>query len=373
MRAVRTVVRVTVAMLSLLAGLTAATAQPRYSVNVLAYADVNLVTGSNLVGNPFNAMDHKLSTVLRGVPEGSYFLKWNPASAAFGASNGYSAATGWAFPDETLATPHGGFLWVPQPARISFVGEVSQSRLCIEQAPGDTILNLLPGTSCGIFCGNVVGPCPTDAVPDGTQMLKWVPALQTYEDYTYINGFGWSPAPPTLAPGESARFIIPGSFYVSAASTAGTPPQPAVTRNWQRTGANLSFEFQSAAPCSFSLYRSSNLNASAWTFVGQHSLTPTGGVALISLPIETNGSAFYRLLPPFTVASAVMQNALREGDRFRCEFFAPVSATYELQRTTSALEPVWQTVASVSAGASNVVTIVDAGAAGAVGYYRLRY
>src|SRR5215212_3897735 len=75
-------------------------AQSQFSVNAVGYADVNLVAGSNLLVNPFNAGDNSVSNVLRGVPDGTVFLRWDPPTASFPASNVFHTSTGWTVPEE---------------------------------------------------------------------------------------------------------------------------------------------------------------------------------------------------------------------------------------------------------------------------------
>jgi hypothetical protein len=233
----------------------------------------------------------------------------------------------------------------------------------------------MPAIGCNIFCDNIIDPCPGGQVPDGTEMAKWNKQTQSFDDYFYIEGFGWLPDSPALSPGEAARFAVPGTYYVRAFPSAGTPATPVHVRSWQRDGAGLSFQFAAASNCSFNVLRSLDLVSGKWKLLSQETVSPTAGVASINVPNPTNGMAFHRLAPPFSLTAAAFMKVVRGSNRFDCEFYAPVTAGYELQRTLSLPDSsaVWQTVATVNAGASNFVAVTDGNATASLGYYRLRY
>src|SRR4051812_16391046 len=85
-------------ILTLFFGLaTAASIQAQiYSVNMVGYADVDFVAGSNLVANPFNAGNNTVSNLFRGVPDGTMFIRGNRGpELRFEPTNQYSAVSGW--------------------------------------------------------------------------------------------------------------------------------------------------------------------------------------------------------------------------------------------------------------------------------------
>ena len=352
-----------------------AQAQPRYSVNALGYVDVNLVAGQNFVANPLSVSDFTVSNLFRGVPDGSYFQRWNEAAGEFDPTNWFSTASGWSQPEMRLLHPQGGVLWVPSSVRVSFAGEVPQSTFCVQHLPGSAILGVFPGLGCNIVCNNIIGPCPGDEVPDGTEVAKWNKETQDFEYYIFIEGFGWAPETPTLNPGEAAKFSVPGPYYVRPIPTGGTPAAPVRLSSWQRDDTGMSAQIEATNSNTFNILRSFDLRTNLWEVVGQGSVSATGSLATITLPAGTNPTAFFRLGPPFPLASAVLLTGTRGSNRFECEFYAPVNASYALQRALSLQEPspVWQTVAIVQAGPGNLASVIDDSALASHGYYRLQY
>jgi len=89
---------------------------------------------------------------------------------------------------------------------------VAQSVFSVN-AVGD--VNLTLGQNYSLICNPLNGTnnnlstiLPTP--PDGTYVLRWLPAQQTFSDpYTYIDGLGWLPD-TTVAPGEGIFINLPG-------------------------------------------------------------------------------------------------------------------------------------------------------------------
>ena len=350
--------------------------QSVYSVNALAYADVNLVAGSNLAANPFSARDNSVSNLFYGVPDGSFFVPWNAPMGNYSPTNSFTQAGGWTDPSARLVKPNGGFLWVPTATTLSFVGELWQGGIgCVQYPAGPAVLSDLAG--CPILCDNFVGPCPGDISADGSMVGKWNGQTQSYEVYQYLDGFGWIPDTPTLAIGESAEVWSPVPFSVRAGpGGAGTPARAVRATGWQRDNDNMTLRFAAMDAFSYTVLRSLNLSSRIWDVLKQGSANPTGGMASITVTAETNPTAFYRLVPAFSTAGAVLMNASRGSNQFRCEFYAPIAASYELERTvklTNAIYGAWQKITTVVAGPSNVVTVTDTTATASSGYYRLRY
>ena len=350
--------------------------QPVYSVNALAYADVNLAAGFNLMANPFSASDNSVSNLFHGVPAGSFYLPWNASMGNYSPTNSFTQASGWADPGMKLVTPNGGFLWVPTATKLSFVGEVWQGLICAPYSAGLAVLSDLTG--CAMVCDNVVGPCPGDISTDGTIVSKWNSQAQSFDAYQYLDGAGWIPGTPTLAPGESAEVSSPISFSVRTVlgSGAGPPRRALRATGWQRDNDTMTLRFATTNGFSYTMLRSVNIASGIWVVLKQDSASATGGMASIMVAAETNQTAFYRLIPAFSTTGAVLMNASRGSNQFRCEFYTPIAASYELERTvklTNSISGAWQTIATVSAGPSNIVTFTDIGATAPSGYYRLRY
>jgi hypothetical protein len=367
-------------IISVLLASATAWSQVRYSVNALAYVDANFVAGSNLMANPLNATDNSVSNLFRGVPDGTYFMSWKSVFAGFNPPNIYSNATGWATPGELILPPFGGFLVLPSATKITFLGEPPPT-LCVNYVPSGTLSGLMPRLACA-FCENINGDCPAP-IPDGTQMYKWNRTSQETETYSYYYDFGgwqsqWGiPGEPTLEPAESALFAPSSTFTAKFMGAGGTLAQGAVTLDrFSRSGNSFNFGFATSSNTAYALLCASNLNSKTWQVVQRGSLSSTGGVASLSIPAMTNKSGFYRLIGAYHSTNAYLMNPSRGTNEFQCEFYAPVTATYELQRILVWNNPntqTWQTVASIAGQASNIVTIVDGRATNASGYYRLRY
>src|ERR1044072_2390645 len=93
-------------------------AQPRFSVNALSHVDVTFYAGSNLVANPLNAGDNTVGNIFKGIPDGSYFMRWHSGLHYFDQTNRYSINNGWSDPQMTLVAPEGGCLWLPRTATM---------------------------------------------------------------------------------------------------------------------------------------------------------------------------------------------------------------------------------------------------------------
>ncbi|HWN95974.1 MAG TPA: hypothetical protein VNT99_13135, partial [Methylomirabilota bacterium] len=185
--------------------------QAQFSPNAVGYEDVTFVAGSNLVANlPLTAANNTISNLFNGVPDGTIFLPWNTNAAAFGPTNSFSTASGWADPNATLVLPHGGFLWLPAATTISFAGEPALPgglfAACYHYPSGRSV-TVMPSSSCA----GALQP-----VPDGTQLARWNRVRQDWELYFWVNvgdpAFnGWydeafNKVDVHLDPGESARF-----------------------------------------------------------------------------------------------------------------------------------------------------------------------
>jgi hypothetical protein len=347
-------------------------AQSVFSVNALGYVDASFVSGSNLIANPFFTGDNTVSNLFRGVPDGTAFLPWDRGTAAFGPTNRYTAANGWTAPGTTLVAPDGGFLVLPSATKVSFVGQpwmFIPGPMCLTYPAGESVWSSIPLASCGII---------GDGIPDGLSLFKWVPQMQHYNLYTYFFG-QWDPSEPQLASFESALFSSPNSFSARApflGSLGGGSPVPTGLpwvdlQNPQRSGNNLTFRWPGTSNVNYAVFCSTNLDTVLWQLVQQGAIAPSGGFATVTIS-STNSRAFYRVLPGFG-DSTVLLGGHRVATTFGFQFYAPVATNYTVERAINLSAPSWQSVTNVSAGPSNIVSVVDITATGASGYYRIRY
>ncbi len=359
-----------------------ARAQSIFSANILGYVDANFVAGSNLIANPLFAADNTLSNILRGLPNGSSFLPWDRSSQRFEPTNNYSSVTGWSSPLSTLVAPNGGFLVLPSPATVSFVGEPWTAVVgprCLTYPFGQSIFSWLPELCCAFDCDVLLPP-----YTDGSSVVKWNRQTQTFDDSsTYFDGFGWVPSPPSpLSRDESAWFLINNPFTARSPFLAGIQDPPVPTRipsaamvQPKRTGTNFSFRWASASNANYAVFCSTNLNVVNWRHVQNGLATPTNGFCTVTFA-TTNSRAFYRLQPNWTTGPfPVLLGGRRiaPSSLFSFQLYAPTNANYVIERTASLTSPVWQTIANVSAGPSNIVAVTHASASGATAYYRARY
>ena len=353
--------------------LTALRAQSVFSINALGYVDASFVAGSNLIANPLFAGDNTVSNLFRGVPDGTSFLPWNRAAATFGPTNRYSSANGWTEPSATLVAPDGGFLVLPLATNVSFVGQpwaIIPGSTCLTFPVGESVWSFIgsPSPSCGVIGGN----------PNNFSVFKWIPQSQHYDVYTYLFG-AWDPSAPTpLASFESALFTSPGSFSSRGpfAGSIGQSPVPkglpwVDLQNPQRIGSNFTFRWPATSNVNYAVFCSTNLNTVFWQLVHQGTATPSGGMAIVTIP-STNSLAYYRVLPNFGSA-AVLLGGHRGTTTFGFQFYAPVATNYIVERTSTLDAFAWESVTNVFAGSSNVVAVLDNLATNATGYYRIRY
>ncbi len=357
---------------------------PIYSVNTLGYVDANFVAGSNLIANPLFAVDNTISNLLRDVPNGSSFIPWERGLQQFGTTNRKTGGI-WSSPLATLVAPDGGFLVLPSAMKVAFIGRPWSDvggPGCLTYPSGNSVLSWLPQRCCALDC-DVGGPFT--GYSDETTIVRWNRQGQTYFDpYTYYEGLGWVPADPTpFAPDEAALFQVSTPFTARGPFlgnfSQGTPlPTQAPSATMvqpQRAGTNFTFRWASASNTSYAVFCSTNLLVVNWRLVDHGAATSVNGVCTVSFG-STNTYAFYRLQPDW--AAAPWPVVLPVGHRssfssFRFQFYAPTNATYTVERTISLLNPTWSTVTTLSAGPSNIVSVVDGSATDSSRYYRVRY
>lgn len=353
-------------------------AQSIFSVNAIGYVDVNLVAGSNLVANPFNAATNNIANLFRGLPDGSFFLPWDQRSGTFGPTNRYSAASGWTDPNAILIAPDGGFLWLPAPRQISFVGEpwlFASGPLCVTYPQGDFISGWFAQTICGIC---EFPPC--QIYPEGTSLFKWDPINQNYNTYTFFFGT-WDPVDPIIGPAESFRMIAPQTFSVRSPfqSTVGGGTihhgrSFSHLGELQRNGSNLTFRWAATNGTGYSLLCTTNLQSGVWQIAQQGTVSDGSGFAQITVAM-TNKLTLYKVHPSYGGPNPFLLSRLsgRGTSSFSFDFFAPSNAAYRIERTINFAAPAWQSITNIAAEANTLVTFTDRNATAASGYYRVAY
>ena len=342
-------------------GLTQAIAQTRYSVNVVGYSDADFVAGSNLAANPFDAGNNTLSNLFAGVPSGSFFLPWNRLSRTFGPANQFTSQDGWTDGAAMLSVAGGGFLWLPAPKRITFVG-VPWPPICVTFPMGESVAGFMPEQSCA-WCANV-NDCVIPPLALGT-VLKWDRQSQEFRAYYYdeVESF-WYPGSPALAPDEAAIFDSPTEF------TAKYPGFYSTDRvrlfRPSRDGANFIFQFGAPYAVQYSVQRSSSPVTGPWRTILTETATPTNGVITVTVPAGMNDAAFYRVDP------LRLLNPSRAGSVFQFQFYAEEGVRYRVSRTAALRGEPWNPVLTID-GTGALVTATDSAATNRTAYYRLEY
>jgi hypothetical protein len=343
-------------------GATVGLAQPRYSANFVGYYDADFVAGSNLVANPFDAGNNTISNLFAGVPSGSFFIPWNQLNfaAGLGPTNFYSSASGWTDGAVALVRPFGGFLWLPEPKRISFAGQV-WPRMCVPFPPGLSVSGVLPFHRCG-FCASF--DCPAEFL-EGTMVIRWDRQNQRWDTSEYSIDLGWYPAPPILAPDEAAVVQFSESGFL-AQSPGFYPPSSVSLIHPRRVGENLVFQFLSTTAVGYSIQRAASLDADSWRTVASETGSPIEGVITVTVPAGTGPAAFYRMF------ALRLTRPSRTGSQFQFQFYAEDGVTYHVGRSATLLSGSWQEVQTIE-GKGAIVTATDASATGVTGYYRVEY
>ena len=344
-------------------GLTQVLAQTRYSANVVAYRDADFVAGSNLVANPFDSGNNTLSNLFAGVPSGSFFLHWNPLSRTFGPTNQFTDQAGWTAGAATLSLGQGGFLWLPTPKRITFVGQPWPPS-CITFLMGEQVIGFMPQHSCGLCAG--VNDCFISP-PEDTFVQKWDRQGQHWSVYHHLNAeLGWYPdfVAPTLAPDEAAVFFFPSQLTARYPGFYGL--QPVRLGGPSREGTNFTFRFLSTGGESYSVQRSSNLNTGPWRTILTETASPINGVITVTVPAESNDAAFYRLY------ALRLLNPSRAGNEFQFQFHAEEGIQYRVSRSTALMGEPWMPILNID-GTDALVTATDSAATIPTAYYRVEY
>jgi hypothetical protein len=192
------------------AGVITSSAQVVFSANVVGYVNVQLGSDYSLISNPLNGTNNSLNTILPGVPDGTFILKWDNAAQNFAAPSQFIEGVGW-LPEASLSPGEGAFVNLPANTTLTFIGEVPQGDLSASFGANYSLLSQLTPQSIGLSAA---------AFPalDGDFVLFWDNGTQNFEPpLQFVEGVGWLPSEPTPAVGEG--------FFLNTATA----------RTWNRT------------------------------------------------------------------------------------------------------------------------------------------
>jgi hypothetical protein len=175
------------------------------SVNAVGYVNTTLTPGFNLISNPLNAADNRISALFLnaqgGVPDGLtiyhlingifYSTRWIASSSQFDPP----------LPEEDLMPGDGVFVFLPGSSNkiMTFVGEVPQGELCTTIPSGYSIkANIVP---------QAISPAdPRSAFPPSDADILYFYNTETkdYDCSSYSEIFdGWYPTPPVVSVGRA--------------------------------------------------------------------------------------------------------------------------------------------------------------------------
>jgi hypothetical protein len=191
-----------------------------YSVNGVGYYTLDLPGGFSMIANQLNNGDNSLNAILPTAPLDATIAKWDSVNQTFLPSDTYFGPDfgGWVDgnldPSTTVLNPgEGAFINLPNPAALTFVGEIPQGDLSVSIAPGFSIISQGTPQAAGIQATGL------PATLDDT-VLFWNNGINGYDSsLTYFGPDfgGWvdgdlNAVDPTPAVGESF-------FYNSAAGS----------------------------------------------------------------------------------------------------------------------------------------------------------
>jgi hypothetical protein len=155
-----------------------------------------------MISNPLRAANDELNTVIPAAPEGSvlYFFR----GGSFSESAEYFDGVGW-FPNLTIATGEGAFIFVPSSTTLTFVGEVRQGAALTTDIPaGFSIRGSQVPQQAALSALAVPGA-------EGDIVYTFDSTAQQYgESSEYFDGIGWFPD-LTIDVAESMFFSTQGA------------------------------------------------------------------------------------------------------------------------------------------------------------------
>jgi hypothetical protein len=175
------------------------------SQNIVGVVNVTAAPGMTLIANPLlNTQGNDLNTLLPNVPEGTqYFI--------IGGNNKYRTykfegpATGWWPNGNTALEPgYGAFIRNNTGTNftVSFVGEVDTTSAQPIPRPGVYSIASFP-LPVSADISNILAVSPLD----GDQVVTYRDGQQAITSAYSSSAGVWSPAPPTIQPGESVLYL----------------------------------------------------------------------------------------------------------------------------------------------------------------------
>lgn len=175
-------------------------------MNVVGFVNVDLVKEWNLIANPLNGTNNDISTILPTVADGAVLMKFDAANQTYFPPSTYLGGWDTAY---NLAPGEGAFLWVPDAAKVTFVGEVPQGNLT-NKIVGNYQLQASQVPRTGTLTADLLFPAK-----DGDVVYQWDGAHQTFfQPNTYLGG--WDGGDPTLKIAESFFLVRDPSVVTPA-------------------------------------------------------------------------------------------------------------------------------------------------------------
>ncbi len=196
-----------------------------FSQNIVGYINLELYAGNNWVGNPLASSDDTLATIFQaGVPEGTSFTEWNPATQLYLPSSVYDTTTGWSI-NYSWGYGQGGLVNAPVNFINTFVGTVWPG---FDPTAGFFVPPLVMGSGAQLLtCMVPIEATFYDVTGRDPQNGDSVTTLdgpsQTSTTTVFENGL-WSDGTPLLTVSQAAIFNTGYNFD----SNAIPAPEPAV-------------------------------------------------------------------------------------------------------------------------------------------------
>jgi len=194
------------------AGAASAMAQNVYSVNAVGYANVPMVSGFNLIANPFSVANEQLDAVLSNPPDQTVVYRF-VGGTYLPPYTYYTALPGWDPVDANSSLPlgEGAFLYAPSAFTATFVGEVAQ---------GSPLHNAYPAgfsmKSSKVPQQSTLSALGLSNPPDQTVVYQFDSSVQNYKvPATFYSALpGWDtddPAGPVVKIGEGFWINAPAA------------------------------------------------------------------------------------------------------------------------------------------------------------------
>ena len=167
-----------------------------YSSNAVAYVNLSLQPGLNLIQNPLDATvagGNTVSNLLAGVPDGTTVYKWTPGTGF--TVNDYTSLFGWTDPQMSMTPSEGVILYLPGTSVLTplFVGEVMQGALATPLAIGFNLVGSRVPQAGTLQTNLRYTPAERDTV------YEWDPGYNTPNAFEFGT---WASGEPNIAVAE---------------------------------------------------------------------------------------------------------------------------------------------------------------------------